>query len=435
MTTLRWALAAAGVLATSGISVPKLPLDASRLTDAARLAAQIRNQDIEFYSRRVARDPRSARDYAALAGLYLQRARETADNEDLRRAEWNARHSLRLRSARNGAAFGVLASALLSQHRFSEARGIAATLVEEDSSSVAARALLAETEYELGDYPAAGRTLGSLSMYRDNLSVSPRLARWEELHGHPEEARLLLRSALARAERTHGMPPEQLAWFHLRLADLAFRNGHLGEAELQIRAGLVIAPGDYRLLGTAARLAAARQRWSIAIEYGERALGGALDPATLGVLGDAYAALGQSGKASDYYHAMEIAVLQQPGPFHRAWSLFLLDHNRDVPKVLAKVREEIRTRRDIYGYNLLAWAFYKSGDMHQATIAIDQALSLGTRDGSLLYHAGMIALARGDSLQAAKYLQQALTVNPFWDPFQPTLARAVLARIPVRLAA
>jgi hypothetical protein len=109
MIRMRWALAAAGVLATSGISVPTFPLDASRPTDATRLAAQIRDQDIEFYSRRVARDPRSARDYAALAGLYLQRARETADNEDLRRAEWNARHSLQLRSARNGAAFGVLA--------------------------------------------------------------------------------------------------------------------------------------------------------------------------------------------------------------------------------------------------------------------------------------------------------------------------------------
>ena len=433
-TRIRWALAAAGALATSGISASN-PQPESQRTDAARLASQIRNQDIEFYSRRVVRDPRSARDYAALAGLYLQRARETADNGDLRRAEWNARHSLRLRTARNGAALGVLASALLSQHRFAEARGIAGRLVEDDSSSVAARALLAETQYELGDYAAAGRTLGSLSMYRDNLSVMPRLARWEELHGHPEEARSLLRSALQRAERTHGMPAEQLAWFHLRLADLAGRNGHLSEADREISAGLAIAPNDYRLLGAAARLAAVRQRWSSAIEYGERALGGALDPATLGVVGDAYRALGEDGKSQEYDRAMEVAVLQQPGPFHRAWSLFLLDHDRDVPRVLAKVREEIRTRRDIYGYDLLAWACYKSGDMHQAAVAIDNALSLGTRDGSLLYHAGMIALARGDSLQAARYLQRALKVNPYWDPFQPALARAALARLPLRLAA
>ncbi len=57
--------------------------------------ARIRDLDIEFYQRRVGRDPRSARDYAQLAGLYLQRARETADNGDLVRAEQNARRSLR----------------------------------------------------------------------------------------------------------------------------------------------------------------------------------------------------------------------------------------------------------------------------------------------------------------------------------------------------
>ena len=72
--------------------------------------------------------------------------------------------------------------------------------------------------------------------------------------------------------------------------------------------------------------------------------------------------MGDSSKAQQYYRTMELVVTQQPGPFHRAWSLFLLDHDREVPRVLAKVREEIQTRKDIYGYDLLAWALYKSGD-------------------------------------------------------------------------
>ena len=83
--------------------------------------SEIRNRDIEFYQARVVRDPRSARDFTQLAALYLQRARETADNGDLVQAEKNARHSLELRASRNGGAFGVLASSLLSQHRFADA--------------------------------------------------------------------------------------------------------------------------------------------------------------------------------------------------------------------------------------------------------------------------------------------------------------------------
>jgi tetratricopeptide (TPR) repeat protein len=263
-------------------------------------------------------------------------------------------------------------------------------------------------------------------VYRDNLSVAPRLARWAELHGRPEEARQLLRAALANAEFGHGMPQEQLAWFHLRLGDLALRNGHLDEAEAELRAGLRVRPGDYRVLGTLSKLEAARHRWRNAIEYGEQAIGVTLDPATLGVVGDAYRALGDTAKAGEYYHTMEVAVVAQPGPFHRAWSLFLLDHDRDVPRVLAKVEEEIQTRRDIYGYDLLAWALHKSGHDVAARGAMIHALALGTKDASLLFHAGMIEHALGANQVAAGHLRTALLVNPHWDPFQPKQARAVL---------
>jgi tetratricopeptide (TPR) repeat protein len=163
-----------------------------------------------------------------------------------------------------------------------------------------------------------------------------------------------------------------------------------------------------------------------AIADGERAIGTALDPATLGLVGDAYAAMGDTSKAGQYYHTMEVAVLHQPGPFHRSWSLFLLDHDRDVPGVLAKVREEIQTRRDIYGYDLLAWALHQSGRDREAQHAMTYALALGTRDAMLFFHAGMIERALGEDKAAAGHLRTALEINPYWDPFQPEQARSVL---------
>ena len=425
------AVVGAGAMA-GGVSVARSSEGSRGTLRPVLTEARIRDLDIGFYQERVERDPRSAGDYTRLAGLYLQRARETADNGDLVRAETTARHSLALRTGRNSAAFGVLASSLMSQHRFSEALGVAQRLVAADSTSVGARGLLGETELELGQYDEAGRMLGTLATYRDDLSVAPRLARWEELHGRPEQARRLLRVARDEAGQRHGMPKEQLAWFHLRLGDLALRNGHLGEAEQELIDGLEVAPKDYRLLGTMARLEAARHRWGKAIELGEQAIGYALDPATLGVVGDAYAAEGDRSRAEEYYHTMEVAVLRQPGPFHRAWSLFLLDHDRNVPEVYAKVREEIRTRRDIYGYDLLAWALHKSGRDREARTAMTRALALGTRDAMLFYHAGMIERSLGDGAAAASYLRAALETNPYWHPFQPDQARAVLDSLRVR---
>jgi tetratricopeptide (TPR) repeat protein len=415
---------AASVLHSSNSSRPGRRVPPTR--------AWIRDMDIAFYQGRVERDRFSARDFTQLAGLYLQRARETADNDDLVRAEVNARHSLELRTGRNGAAFGVLATSLLSQHRFVEALGAARRLLQLDSTSISARGLLAETELELGRYDEAGRMFGTLATYRTDLAVAPRLARWEELHGRPEEARRLLRAARDQAERRHGMPQEQLAWLHLRLGDLALRNGHLAEAEDELHAGLTVSPQDYRLLGTMARLELARHRWESAIRYGEDAIGRALDPATLGVIGDAYAALGDTSKARDYHHAMEVTVRHQPGPFHRAWSLFLLDHRHDVPEVLANVSAEIETRRDIYGYDLLAWALHHSGRDAEAVPVMGKALALGTRDAVLFYHAGMIERALGRDEEARKHLEGALQANPYWHPFQPAEARAVLDSLRAR---
>jgi tetratricopeptide (TPR) repeat protein len=391
-----------------------------------RSESEIRDLDIAFYSARAERDPRGAADRAQLGRLYLERARERGDPADLVRAEQSASSSLSLRNDRNGAAFAVLASSLLGQHRFGEALETAERLVRLDSTSVGARAMLGEIQLELGRYGDARRTFGMLAMRRTDPSVAPRYARWEELNGRPEVARRLLREAREVARRLHAMPTEQLAWFQLRLGDLAMRQGHLDEASREFEAGLALIPDDYRLLGAMARLRLVQGRARRTIEYGERAIARTLDPATLGVLHDAYDALGDRGRADQYARAMELAVLNQPGPLHRAWSMFLLDQGRKVDTVLSRAREEILTRQDVYGWDLLAWALHRSGRDVEARDASMRALALGTRDAVLHYRAGMISLALSDTADARRHLRHALAINPYWHPTQPAAVQALL---------
>ena len=366
--------------------------NASRADIAARVhgAAQIRDADIAFYVRRVARDPIGAADRSRLAGLYLQRARETANYEDYRRAERLARRSLELRVAHNENTYVVLASALLAQHRFVEAHAAAQALNSRAPGVPGHQALLAEIALELGRYGEARALFDSLWPARHELTVAPRLARWAELTGRTDLARRLLERALADAKTRRDLPPEQVAWFHLRVGDLALRTGRLSEAEFAFHEGLTVFPGDYPLLAGLARLEASRGQWRRVIDYGDSSIVTVLDPATLGLVSDAYAQLGDSAAAAQYARAMEVAVLGQPGQWHRAWSLFLLDHGRRVPEVLAHVTKELETRRDIYGYDLLAWALHKSGRDGAARIAMARALALGTDDPLLLRHAAAI---------------------------------------------
>jgi tetratricopeptide (TPR) repeat protein len=144
----------------------------------------------------------------------------------------------------------------------------------------------------------------------------------------------------------------------------------------------------------ATRLAAARGEWRDALDYGGRALSQAFDPATLGLLADAHLALGDRAAAAEYERVMDVALAGQPGPFHRAWSLHLLDRGRRVADVLARAEAELRHRRDIYGWDVYAWALYRAGRLPEAAAAMDSALALGTRDPLLLRHAAVMAGAR-----------------------------------------
>ena len=84
--------------------------------------------DIAFFEAPRRARPESADRPRALAALYLQRARETSDDEDYLRAETCTRVARAAHAAQRHRV-RVLASTLLAQHRFVEARDVARQLV------------------------------------------------------------------------------------------------------------------------------------------------------------------------------------------------------------------------------------------------------------------------------------------------------------------
>ena len=382
--------------------------------DSMLSEGEIRDRDIAFFERRAGEDTISAADRSQLATLYMDRARATGGFTDYERAERLARRSLALRTDHNSQTFGLLASALLARHDFAQALVVAKTADSLDPGEARHVALVGEIELEIGDYAAANAHFASIHFDAAQFTIAARVARWRELTGHADAARRLLRLAVAKVEHRDDLPREQVAWFNYRLGELELRTGHLDSAAAAYRRGLAIFPEDYRILGGLARLAAARSEWKQAIEYGNEAIAIQLDPATLGTISEAYAALGDSTQASQYARAMATSALKQPGPIHRAWGLFLLDHGAksDVDRVLAKTRVEMRTRHDVYGYDLLAWALHKQGRDADASAAMQHALAQHTEDAQLFYHAGMIERALGHADAARDYLGQAMAMNP-----------------------
>jgi tetratricopeptide (TPR) repeat protein len=410
----RWlAVVVVGIAATGG-SLLLRARSARPVSPMPRYTpAQMLDSNIAFYEGVARRDPTGGMALGQLALFYMRRARATGDYQDVLRSESAARKSLGNRGAHNTRARQALAASLLSEHRFGDALGVAQDLAGRDASSAAFRASVGEIQMELGHYDDARASFASVAGNTSDLSVAPRLARWLELEGHPDSAYRLMNASLLAVVDRRDVPAEQKAWFWLRLGDLQLRRGRIGEAAIDYQNGLAAHPDDYRLLTATAKLEGARHEWRKAIDFGERAVAVSFDPATLGVMSDAWAALGDSAKANEYAHAMEIAVSKQATAYHREWSLFLLNHGLRVPEVLAKTQEELRTRQDIYGYDALAWALHASGRDGEARDAMRHALALGTQDAMLFYHAATIDRALGKRDIAAAELERARTLNPY----------------------
>jgi tetratricopeptide (TPR) repeat protein len=418
-----WVAIGGVAIVAAGIALGRPHRVTGAPTPPRKTESEIRSLDIAFYERRSAEDSFSAADRSRLAGLYLQRARETGSYPEYERAAQLAERSLELRESHNAETYVLLTSALLAKHEFTAALRAARALYASDTTDASHIALLAEVETEVGNYESAVAHFGVVSADADKPSIAARLARWYEVTGRLRKAQAILRQSTARMARSGGVPREQLAWFHYRLGELYLRAGQHAEADSSFHGALAALPTDYRALGGLTRLSAARGDWKSALDYGSRAIAVQLDPATLGTMSDAYAALGDTAQARSFADAMALAALSQPGAIHRAWGLFLLDHDRDVSRVLREARTDIATRRDVYGYDLLAWASYKAGRIEDARKAATAALSQGTEDATLFYHAGMIATAAGDSTAGRSLLAKALELNASFSPTQAAVAR------------
>jgi len=153
------------------------------------------------------------------------------------------------------------------------------------------------------------------------------------------------------------------------------------------------------------------------------------DPTFVAALGDLYKIAGRESDAAAQYGLVEqIGHLSKINGalYNRQIALFYADHDLKPEEAYQSARREYHARKDVYGADALAWTALKSGKLDEAKAAIKEAMRLGTMDARIVYHAGMIAQAAGDTNGARDYLNRALKLNPKFDLVQAAAANKVL---------
>ena len=379
-----------------------------------------RDAIINSYETNVREHPDSFFFLRLLSAQYLRRFREKADLEDLRRVEETARQSIALQPQNNTPAELLLASTLLSQHRFQEASQVMGQAQKSDPDNPRIIALNASIQMELGHYEAAQILLNlrsddeKIDKNRDeNSGQGAVLARYLELTGQLDLARSRLDLAMQDEDRYYTNSAETRAWFHVRSGDLAFATGDFPVAEKRYQEARKLFPADIAALTGLARLYAAQHRWKSVLEVANQGIDRIPLVETLGYKADAQRALGNPTGAADTEALIDVVahLSQVKGIYDRALAIYYVEHQIHLPEALTIARQEVRLRDDIYAEDTLAWAAAANGQWQEAETAALKSARYGTEDALLNYHQGVIAQHAGHREVAVMHLQQALHRN------------------------
>jgi tetratricopeptide (TPR) repeat protein len=384
---------------------------------------------IAFWQQRIRTTPGSDQQYMYLGDLYAQKGRETGDVANYGLADQAYREALALYPANNGARAG-LARNLVTLHQWKQAIAEGTALLKVDLHALGAVAVVGDASLEIGDLDTAQAAFETLRDRVDGPAVTIRFARLAFLRGDTAEAIRLADTAAAGAASVNASAEEQA--FDLYVAgEYRWQRGDTAGADEQYQASLRLFPGYYLSLAGRGRAAFARGDLDSAIGFYRSAVAIIPKPELLAYLGDLYSLKGDMSSAEQQYRAVDfIGSLgdTQTRVYNRELALFDATHRRNTAGAVDLARAELVDRKDIYGYDALAWTLFRAGSAADAVAPAQAALALGTKDARLLYHAGMIELAAGRADAGRAHLAEALALNPAFDPLGAADARTALGR-------
>ncbi len=390
--------------------------------------ARLKTDDrIAMYATLAGSKPQDAHYQNQMAATYLQKMRETMDPDYLNRA---ARIVDAVLSADrlNYEALRLRSAIELERHDFPRAAANSRELIRISPEDPWNFGTLGDSLMELGEYSAAADAYQKMVQLRPDMSSYNRAAYYRFVAGDAAGAIEIMKMAIDAGSRS----PENVAWCLVDLGNMELKIGRIEEAGRAFEGALKIFPGYHPAHAGLGKLNAQAGKISEAIDHYTQSQAAVPLPEYSAALEDLYEAAGKPDEARK--QAARLAVIERMDqaagfPANRNLALAYADHGRSLDHALAMIREEMKTRRDIYEHDALAWVLYQNKQYAEARQASEKALELGTPDPAFYYHAGMIALALGDGDSARKHLERALALNPNFDPKQAAIARGALKEV------
>lgn len=363
----------------------------------------------------IERAPDRVQNFCDLALGFARRARETADPSFYERGEKALKVAMAL-DPTDLAAKKARAWILLGEHRFEEARVLAAELNAQIPDDVLVYGFLADACTELGDYEAAESAVQwMLDLRPGNVPALTRAAYLRELFGDIEGALELFVDAY---HRTDPVEVEDRAWILTQLGHLELARGKTAEAEKLLEQALALFPDYHYALAKLAEACSEQGDLVRATELLRRRHELAPHPENLFDLAVVLERAGRADEARQLFRRFEreaLAESQGPDNANRELVAYYTEFSDDPAaetKALALAQRERERRADVHTRECLAAALLSNGQPAQARKEIEAGLAVGVREARMLARAGSITAACGDFSAAREYLAEAQGLRP-----------------------
>lgn len=289
-------------------------------------------------------------------------------------------------------------------HRFGEAEAIARRLVTERGSHFD-YGLLGDVLMEQGRLDEAADAYQRMMDQRPGPHAYSRAAHLRWLTGDVDGATELMRMSV-QAQGTRDK--ESAAWSYVRLATYEVQAKKFDTARTHLDDALALQADYPPALLVTGKLELARGDILAAVSALERAARRNPLPEYQWSLAEA---LRSAGRRDDAERIERELVQFGAAADPRTTALFLATSRRDVETAWRLAREELTVRRDVFTLDAAAWALFALDREDEAKAYIQEALSLGTSDGRLFYHAAAIEAASGDTFAARGHIARARALD------------------------
>ncbi len=383
--------------------------------------------EVERLLAAVAADPNDAEAQRDLGFALLQRVRETAD-PSLYEPAAAAFEAARRLAPDDALVLVGIGSLQLGTHEFAQALETGRQAAKRSPSLAAARTVIVDALVELGRYDEADAEAAEMFALSSDLATLARISYLAELRGKLDIAL----AAMRLAAESPGLAPENTAYVGALLGNLLVYSGDPAGAADAYRAALQLVPAHAPSLAGQARLAVGAGKLDDAMELFERASSIVPLPEYVIALGDTQQALGliEDARRSFALARAEIQLFEASGVVvDLDLALFEADHG-DPDRALTLAQAAYDAAPTIRAADALAWALHRLGRDREAKPYAAEALHLGSRDPLLRYHAGAVAAALGDAIEARRDLELALATDPGFSATGAAEARRLLTTLP-----